>query len=199
MEITGLLMVIFVGLWAFTQGGETSTSRASSPLKLRGTKHFRGGDRRHLAGVLRDGRFRGLGQHGRGDQGPREDLPEGAVERLDDRGRGLHLVSIVAVALVPIGDLEASKTPLVEVVKAAAPGLPIEHDVPVHHDVRGVEHRADQHADGQPTDLRHGPSARAAAGAGHGAQTRRTPWVAILFTTTIAFGLIFYVSAFASD
>ena len=30
-------------------------------------------------------------------------------------------------------------------------------------------------------------------------QTRRTPWVAILFTTAIAFGLIFYVSAFASD
>ena len=30
-------------------------------------------------------------------------------------------------------------------------------------------------------------------------KTRRTPWVAILFTTTIAFGLIFYVSAFASD
>ena len=28
--------------------------------------------------------------------------------------------------------------------------------------------------------------------------TRRTPWVAIMFTTTIAFGLIFYVAAFAN-
>ena len=28
---------------------------------------------------------------------------------------------------------------------------------------------------------------------------RHTPWVAILFTTAIAFGLIFYVSAFASS
>jgi len=27
---------------------------------------------------------------------------------------------------------------------------------------------------------------------------RRTPWVAIMFTTTIAFGLIFYVTAFAN-
>jgi basic amino acid/polyamine antiporter, APA family len=27
--------------------------------------------------------------------------------------------------------------------------------------------------------------------------TRRTPWVAIIFTTLIAFGLIFYVTAFA--
>jgi hypothetical protein len=29
--------------------------------------------------------------------------------------------------------------------------------------------------------------------------TRRTPWVAILFTTTIAFGLILYVTAFANE
>ena len=35
------------------------------------------------------------------------------------------LVSIIAVALVPIGELTASKTPLVDVVEAAAPGLPI--------------------------------------------------------------------------
>ena len=55
------------------------------------------------------------------------------------------IVSIVAVALVPIGTLEASDTPLVEVVKAGAPGLPI------------------------------------------------------VFTTLIAFGLIFYVTAFANS
>lgn len=30
-------------------------------------------------------------------------------------------------------------------------------------------------------------------------RTRHTPWVAILFTTITAFGLIFYVSAFASN
>ena len=29
--------------------------------------------------------------------------------------------------------------------------------------------------------------------------SRRTPWVAIVFTTTIAFGLILYVTAFAND
>ena len=40
------------------------------------------------------------------------------------------LVSIVAVALVPIGELEASDTPLVEVVKAGAPGLPIDKILP---------------------------------------------------------------------
>ena len=40
------------------------------------------------------------------------------------------LVAIVAVALVPVGELAASKTPLVEVVKAGAPGLPIETILP---------------------------------------------------------------------
>ena len=40
------------------------------------------------------------------------------------------IVSIVAVALVPIGTLEASDTPLVEVVRAGAPGLPIEDILP---------------------------------------------------------------------
>ena len=94
------------------------------------------------------------------------------------------LVSIVAVALVPIGELEASDTPLVEVVKAGAPGLPIEKILPVHHDVRGVQHGADQHADGQQADLRHGPAARAAAGARAVHPRDRTPWVAIMFTTT---------------
>ena len=39
-------------------------------------------------------------------------------------------MSIVAVALVPIGELEASDTPLVEVVKAGAPGLPIDKILP---------------------------------------------------------------------
>ena len=40
------------------------------------------------------------------------------------------LVLIVAVALVPVGTLADSDTPLVEVVKAGAPGLPIEDILP---------------------------------------------------------------------
>ena len=109
------------------------------------------------------------------------------------------LVSIVAVALVPIGELKASKTPLVDVVEAAAPGLPIDTLFPfitmfaVSNTAlinmlmasRLIYGMARQHV--LPPVL----------GAVH--PTRRTPWVAIGFTTAIAFGLIFYVSAFASD
>ena len=109
------------------------------------------------------------------------------------------LVAIVAVALVPIGTLEASDTPLVEVVKAGAPGLPIEDILPfismfaVSNTAlinmlmasRLIYGMARQHV--LPPVL----------GAVH--PTRHTPWVAIMFTTLIAFGLIFYVTAFANS
>jgi APA family basic amino acid/polyamine antiporter len=109
------------------------------------------------------------------------------------------LVSIIAVALVPIGELKESSTPLVDVVEAAAPGLPIGTLFPfitmfaVSNTAlinmlmasRLIYGMARQHV--LPPVL----------GSVH--RTRRTPWIAILFTTTIAFGLIFYVSAFASS
>jgi len=109
------------------------------------------------------------------------------------------IVSIVAVALVPIGTLEASDTPLVEVVRAGAPGLPIEDILPfismfaVSNTAlinmlmasRLIYGMARQHV--LPPVL----------GAVH--PTRHTPWVAIVFTTLIAFGLIFYVTAFANS
>ena len=109
------------------------------------------------------------------------------------------LVSIVAVALVPVGELEASDTPLVEVVKAGAPGLPIDKILPfitmfaVSNTAlinmlmasRLIYGMARQHV--LPPVL------------GRVHPRGRTPWVAIMFTTAIAFGLIIYVTAFAND
>jgi len=109
------------------------------------------------------------------------------------------LVSIVAVALVPVGELEASDTPLVEVVKAGAPGLPIDKILPfitmfaVSNTAlinmlmasRLIYGMARQHV--LPPVL----------GTVH--PRTRSPWVAIIFTTAIAFGLIIYVTAFANE
>jgi amino acid transporter len=109
------------------------------------------------------------------------------------------LVSIVAVALVPVGELEASDTPLVEVVKAGAPGLPIDKILPfitmfaVSNTAlinmlmasRLIYGMARQHV--LPPVL------------GRVHPRTRSPWIAILFTTSIAFGLIIYVTAFAND
>ena len=70
------------------------------------------------------------------------------------------LVSITAVALVPLDRLGEGDTPLLQVVEAGAPGFP--GPVRVHRHVRGGELGADQHADGQPAALRHEPGKGAA-------------------------------------
>lgn len=200
VEITGLLLVIVVGLWAFTQGGdnidfsriilfenegERSTFvavTAATSLAFFAMVGFE--DSVNMAEETKD---------------PVRIFPKVLLSGLTIAGIVYVLVSIIAVALVPIGDLTASKTPLVDVVEAAAPGLPIGTLFPfitmfaVSNTAlinmlmasRLIYGMARQHV--LPPVL----------GSVH--KTRQTPWVAILFTTVIAFGLIFYVSAFASD
>ena len=68
VELSGLLMVIFIGLYAVTQGNadfgrvmvfESPERQGHLPRDLH----------RLCPRVLRDGRLRGLGQHGRGVRG----------------------------------------------------------------------------------------------------------------------------------
>ena len=77
------------------------------------------------------------------------------------------LVAISVVAVIPAGQIaeptNAEAGILLDVVKIGAPDLPIDNDLPVPHGVRGRQHRPDQHADGEPAHLRHGPAGRAAA------------------------------------
>ena len=71
VELSGLLIVIFVGIFAVTrgQGGLLPGGHLRHPG---GQVDLRRGDRRHLTGLLRHGRLRGLGEHGRGGQGTRD-------------------------------------------------------------------------------------------------------------------------------
>ena len=74
-------------------------------------------------------------------------------------------------------------------------GLPDRQGLPVPGGVRGRQHRADQHADGQPAALRHGPAGRAAPQRwARCRRTRRAPYAGIIFSTLLALGLIIYVS-----
>jgi amino acid transporter len=130
---------------------------------------------------------------------PARIFPKMLLTGLSIAGIVYILVSIVAVALVPVGELEASDTPLVEVVKAGAPGLPIDRILPfitmfaVSNTAlinmlmasRLIYGMARQHV--LPPVL------------GRVHPHTRCPWVAILFTTAIAFGLILYVTAFANE
>jgi amino acid transporter len=126
-------------------------------------------------------------------------FPKALLTGLSIAGVVYVIVAIVAVALVPVGELAASDTPLVEVVKAGAPGLPIEDILPfismfaVSNTAlinmlmasRLIYGMARQHVLPPVLGVVHPRS--------------RAPWVAIIFTTIIAFGLIFYVTAFANS
>jgi amino acid transporter len=200
VEITGLLTVIAVGLWAFTQGGdnldfsrvvmfETESDRSTFVAVTAATS---------LAFFAMVG-FEDSVNMAEETKDPVKIFPKVLLTGLSIAGVVYILVSIIAVALVPIGDLAASSTPLVDVVEAAAPGLPIDEIFPfitmfaVSNTAlinmlmasRLIYGMARQHV--LPPVL----------GTVH--PRRQTPWVAILFTTTIAFGLIFYVSGFASS
>ena len=74
IEMAALVIVIVIGFWVMAKGDADMGRIVVFELRLRPRplprRHGRDRDR-----VLRDGRLRGLGQHGRGDPGPGEDLP----------------------------------------------------------------------------------------------------------------------------
>jgi basic amino acid/polyamine antiporter, APA family len=198
VEITGLMMVIFVGLWAFTQGGDVDFSRVVAFDTAEDKNAFLAVTTATSLAFFAMVGFEDSVNMAEETKDPVKIFPKMLLTGLGIAGVVYIVVAIVAVALVPIGTLEASETPLVEVVKAGAPGLPIEQILPfismfavantalinMLMASRLIYGMAKQHV--LPPVL----------GTVH--PSRRTPWVAILFTTTIAFGLILYVTAFAN-
>ena len=199
IEITGLLMVILVGLWAFTGSADVDLSRVVAFETAADKNAFLAVTTATSLAFFAMVGFEDSVNMAEETKDPVRVFPKVLLSGLTIAGVVYVIVSIVAVALVPIGTLEASDTPLVEVVKAGAPGLPIEDILPfismfaVSNTAlinmlmasRLIYGMARQHV--LPPVL----------GAVH--PTRHTPWVAIVFTTLIAFGLIFYVTAFANS
>ncbi len=199
VEITGLMLVIFVGFWAFTRGGDVDFSRVIAFDTAEDKNAFLAVTTATSLAFFAMVGFEDSVNMAEETKDPVKIFPKMLLSGLGIAGVVYIVVAIVAVALVPIGTLEASETPLVEVVKAGAPGLPIEQILPfismfavantalinMLMASRLIYGMAKQHV--LPPVL----------GTVH--PTRRTPWVAILFTTTIAFGLILYVTAFANE
>lgn len=199
IQITGLLLVIVIGLWAISRGVDVDFSRVvafdtpadrnvflavttATSLAFFAMLGFE--DSVNMAEETRD---------------PARVFPKVLLSGLTIAAAIYVIVAIIAVALVPVGVLKASETPLVEVVKVEAPGLPAEDIVPFISMVavsnsalinmlmvsRLIYRLARQHLL---------PLALSTVG-----PIRRSPWAAILFTTVIAFGLIVYVTAFAKS
>lgn len=199
VEITGLVLVILVGLWAFTGGGEVDFSRVVAFETAEDKNTFLDITAATSLAFFAMVGFEDSVNMAEETKDPVRTFPKILLSGLSIAGVVYILVSIVAVALVPVGKLEESDTPLVEVVRAGAPGLPIDTILPfmtmfaVSNTAlinmlmasRLIYGMARQHVLPPALGLVH--------------PTRRSPWVAIIFTTVIAFGLIAYVSAFASS
>ncbi|AKU17096.1 APC family permease [Luteipulveratus mongoliensis] len=194
VEVSGLLLVILIGVWAMTQGkadfsrvtvfespsdkGAFLAVTAATSLAFFAMVGFE--DSVNMAEETKD---------------PSRIFPKIMITGITVTGVIYILVSICAVALVPIGELEKSATPLINVVQTGAPGIPADRILPfismfaVANSALINMLMASRLLYGlAKQDVLPRPLAKVHP-------TRRTPWVAILFTTAIAFGLIAYVTS----
>ena len=130
--------------------------------------------------------------------------PERIFPKIMITGLGLTgliyiLVSISAVALVPIGELSGSSTPLLLVVSLGAPNLPFDQIFPLIS-MFAVANSALINML-MASRLLYGMSKQRVLPPvlGRVLEGRRTPWVAILFTTAIAVGLLAFVDQLPSS
>ena len=109
------------------------------------------------------------------------------------------LIALCSVALVPVGVLADSDTPLVTVVETAAPGIPVEQILPFIS-LFAVANSALINML-MASRLLYGMARQAVLppflGKVH--RTRRTPYAAIIFTTALSLAVIVYVSQASSD
>jgi amino acid transporter len=198
VELTGLLIVILIGFWAMSQGNvdfsrvvvfETSEERgtflaitAATTLAFFAMVGFE--DSVNMAEETHD---------------PVRNYPRMMLTGLGLTAFVYVLVSIAAVAVVPVGVLADSETPLLEVVRAGAPGLPMDTIYPIIS-IFAVANTALINML-MASRLIYGmakqdvlPRSLAAV-----LPTRRTPWAAIVFVTVVAFGLIIGVTRFMSE
>jgi amino acid transporter len=194
VELSGLLMIILIGLWAMSQGRADFTEvmmfhsnadksafmalTAATSLAFFAMVGFE--DSVNMAEECTD---------------PVRDFPRMMLTGLGITGLIYVMVSICAVALVPVGDLtDPSKgSALTQVVRAGVPNLPFDTIFPFI----GMFAVANSALINMlmASRLLYGLANQGvlphALGRVH--PVRRTPWVAIVFTTALAFGLIYFV------
>jgi APA family basic amino acid/polyamine antiporter len=192
VELTGLLIVIGVGLWALGVG-EGDFSRVAEVDT---------GDKSVLGGVIAATGLAFFAMVGFEDsvnmaeecKEPRRIFPKVLLAGLVTTGLIYVLVSISAIALVSADDLSEGDTPLLQVVQAGAPGFPI-----------GIFGVITMFAVANSALINMLMASRLVYGMsnqhvlppllGKVHPRRRTPTTAILFTTALAFGLITFVGA----
>jgi amino acid transporter len=193
VELSGLLLVILISGW-FIAGGDADFSRA--------VVFETGSDKGVVLAVSTATSLAFFAMVGFEDsvnmaeetKDPARIFPRMMFTGLGITGLIYVLVSICAVAVVPVGDLASSETPLATVVQTAAPDFPIADLLPFIS-MFAVANSALINMM-MASRLLYGMS-RQGVLPPFLAKThpvRRTPHAAILFTTAVAFGLVAYVS-----
>lgn len=193
IELTGLLIVILVGFWAATRGQadfsqtlifETSEDKgiflaltAVTSLAFFSFVGFE--DSVNMSEEAKD---------------PVRDFPRVMLSGLMITGVIYVLVSIFAVAVVPIGVLSESTTPLLDVVRIGAPAIPIDTIYPFLT-IFAVANTALINML-MASRLLYGMARQSVLPPflGYVLPRRRTPWSSIVFTTVLAMGLIITIN-----
>lgn len=198
VELSGLLLVILVGIYAAT-GGKADFSRV--------TVFDTGGDKSVFLAITAATSLAFFAMVGFEDavnmaeetHDPVRNFPKMMLTGLGITGLIYVLVAIFSVALVPVGELGEGDTPLTKVISAGLPDFPADSVFPfiamfaVANSALINMLMASRLIYGMARQEVLPP----ALGWVH--RGRQTPWVAIVFTTVIAFGLITFVSTSDSD
>ncbi|HLS74782.1 MAG TPA: APC family permease [Actinomycetaceae bacterium] len=198
VELTGLLIVIVIGFWAMSQGTvdlgramvfETSEDKtiflaltSATALAFFSMVGFE--DSVNMAEETKD---------------PVRNFPRVMLTGLSLTAFIYVLVSITAVAVVPVGELADSPTPLLEVVRLGAPGVPVDVIYPFLS-MFAVANTALINMM-MASRLIYGMARHEVLPPqlGKVLPGRRSPWAAIVFTTLLAFGLIWGVTQVAGE
>ena len=193
IELTGLLIIIVIGFWAIGAGqGDVSRALTFEPA----------GDRGVFWSVIAATTLAFFAMVGFEDsvnmaeecKDPSKIFPKVLLTGLLVTGLIYVLVSISAITLVPAAELGEGETPLLKVVSAGAPGFPL-----------GIFGIITMFAVANSALINMLMASRLVYGMsregvlppilGRVHRGRRTPYIAIAFTSLLAFGLITFVGA----
>jgi basic amino acid/polyamine antiporter, APA family len=193
VELSGLLLVIMVGLWVVFQG-DADFGRVTAFDTAEDKSAFVAVTAATTLAFFAMVGFEDSVNMAEETKDPSRIFPKIMLSGLSITGLIYVLVSISAVAVVPVGQLEASETPLTEVVAKGAPDIPIDDLYPfiamfaVANSALINMLMASRLLYGMAKQEVLPPFLAKVH------PTRRTPWASIIFTTLISLGLIIYVT-----
>jgi len=190
VELTGLLIIIAIGMWALG-AGNGDPSRLTDIQVPEGESAFGAVTAATALAFFAMVGFEDSVNMAEETKDPVRIFPKVMLTGIIVTGLIYVLVSVSAISLVPAAELGEGETPLLKVVEAGAPGFPI--GIFAFITMFAVANSALINML-MASRLLYGMANERVLPAplGRVHLTRRTPWIAILFTTALAFGLIWF-------